>query len=209
MKHEEYIQRYFDQAKTVIDGMECGAIDAVIEALFECWKDDRWVYTMGNGGSASTASHFAADLAKTVNDKTGARAIKAVCLGDNYPLVSAAINDRGWNTLYEETLATYYVRGGIGVGFSVHGGSGKDRAGLWSQNLLRGLQYIKDRGGLTIGFSGFDGGAMKDLCDISVVVPVNQTSLVESFHVTLHHLIAFRLKELIENYQEREGSRFV
>ena len=209
MKHDDYINWYFDHTVKTVAAFDRDKIDEVIEALFHAWRRDLWIYTMGNGGSASTASHFAADLAKTINDTKNARALKAMCLGDNTPMITAMINDRGWDALYEQMLYTYYVPGGVGVAFSVHGGAGKDSAGAWSQNLLKALQFIKDRGGLTIGFSGFDGGAMKDLCDISVVVPASYTSLVESFHVKLHHLIAFRLKEKIESYAPKNRAIFL
>ena len=209
MKHHDYINKYFEDTKEILTGFDREKIDQVIEALFHAWRRDLWVYTMGNGGSASTANHFACDLGKTINDKMNARAIKAMCLGDNFPIVTATINDRGWDTLYDQLLHTYYTPGGIGVAFSVHGGSGKDKSGLWSQNILRGLQFIKDRGGTTIGFSGFDGGAMKDLCDISVVVPAFITPLVESFHLKLHHLIVFRLKEKIEHYAPKTKAEFL
>ena len=126
-------------------------------------------------------------------------------LVENPPLVSAIINDWGWENLYVGQLTTYHagdLKNAVGIGISVHGGSGKDKSGAWSQNLLRGLAYIKDQGGKTIGFSGFDGGPMKDLVDASVVVPVNSTPLVESFHVLLHHLITFRLREKIDEYKK-------
>lgn len=209
MKHKTYIDEYFAHTIKTIGQFDRAAIDAAIEALFHAWRRDLWVYTMGNGGSASTANHFACDLGKTINDKMNSRAIKAMCLGDNYPIVTATINDRGWDTLYEQILHTYYTPGGVGVAFSVHGGSGKDLGGAWSQNLLRGLQFVKDRGGVTIGFSGFDGGAMKDLCDISIVVPANSTALVEALHVKLHHLIVFRLKEKIEGYAPKNRAVFL
>ncbi|MEK7137538.1 MAG: hypothetical protein AAB853_04620, partial [Patescibacteria group bacterium] len=65
-------------------------------------------------------------------------------------------------------------------------------------NLLKGLQYVKDLGGTTIGLVGFDGGAMKSLVDIPILVPVSSTPLVEGFHVVLHHLIASVLRERIK-----------
>jgi D-sedoheptulose 7-phosphate isomerase len=77
----------------------------------------------------------------------------------------------------------------------VHGGAGKDKANAWSQNLLKSMQYASKAGGKTIGFSGFDGGPMKEIADACIVVPANSTPLVESFHLVLEHLIVFRLKE--------------
>lgn len=211
MQNQAYIEKYLSEVKAVCDRVSRETVDQAIEVLFQAWKDNSWVFAMGNGGSASTATHFSADLAKTVHDAVEAKAIRAVSLVDNIPLASAIVNDWGWENLYVGQLTTFHptaLTNAVGVGFSVHGGSGKDKAGAWSQNLLRGLQYIKDKGGKTIGFSGFDGGPMKDLVDVCVVVPVNSTPLVESFHVVLHHLVVFRLKEKIDEYKARPSSIF-
>src|SRR3989338_11548378 len=124
-----------------------------------------------------------------------------MALVDNIPLASAITNDRGWENLYVSQLETFYKPGDVGIGISVHGGSGKDIGGQWSQNLLKGLQYIKDRGGKTIGLSGFDGGPMTTLVDIGIVVPAQSTPIVEGMHVVLHHLIVFGLKEKIRQYK--------
>jgi D-sedoheptulose 7-phosphate isomerase len=190
-----------EDTATVIKVMYSRQLEAAIDMLFEAWKDGRWVYVMGNGGSASTATHLVADLAKTICEKPQDRGIRAMALVDNIPLVSALTNDWGWENIYVNQLATFYVEGGVGIGISVHGGSGKDVAGAWSQNLLKGLQYIKDRGGKTIGLSGFDGGPMKTLVDVGIVVPAQSTPIVEGMHVVLHHLIVFGLKEKIHAYQ--------
>ncbi len=200
MNHHDYTLRYFRDSERLLNLLiekHMEHIDAAIEALFHAWRNDIPVYIMGNGGSASTASHFAADLSKTVSDQPGTRGLRATAPWDNIPLISAIVNDRPKEDIFTAWLDTNYEKGGLGIGISVHGGSGSDVGGKWSQNLLKGLQYIKDRGGKTIGFSGFEGGPMKTLVDIPIVVPAHSTALVESFHVLLHHLIAFRLKELI------------
>jgi len=184
-------------------------MDLAIELLFEAWKNGKWVYIMGNGGSASTATHLAADLTKTVTENPSDKGIKAMALVDNIPGVSAFVNDWGWDNLYANQLATFYESGGVGIAFSVHGGSGSDVAGQWSQNLMKGLQYIKDQGGKTIGFSGFDGGPMKDLVDVSIVVPVDSTPMVEGFHVVVNHIIVFGVKERIKTYlKAKEGNLY-
>ncbi|MEK9184767.1 MAG: sedoheptulose 7-phosphate isomerase, partial [Patescibacteria group bacterium] len=125
------------------------------------------------------------------------RGIRAIALADNIPMISAATNDWGWHEAYTGILNTYWSKGSVVIAFSVHGGAGKDKAGAWSQNLLKALQFAKDNGGTAIGISGFDGGAMKKMSNVSVVVPVDSTPLVESFHVVLFHLISFCLKEKI------------
>lgn len=180
-------------------------IAGAVEMLFESWKNNRWVFVVGNGGSAGTATHFAADLVKTVIDRPSARGLRALSLVDNVPLVSATTNDWGWDHAYDVTLRPYWEPGSVLVAFSVHGGSGKDKAGAWSQNLIKAIQFAKDNGGRTIGFAGFDGGDMKDICDICVIVPADSTPLVESFHVVLSHLITFELKRMIADHLVSQG----
>jgi len=202
MKDREYVRSYLENVKDVSEKLkeQEEKIVKAIEILFDVWKNDKWVFVVGNGGSASTASHLVADLVKTVVEKPGDKGIKAIALVDNIPLNSALINDWGWSSVYEEQLRTYWESGSVVIALSVHGGSGNDKAGAWSQNILKVMQFAKDNGGKVIGFSGFDGGAMKDLADVCVVVPAESTPLVESFHVVLQHLIVFRLKEKIKAY---------
>ena len=196
MKNAKYIKDFFAESKKVIDKMPQDDVDRVIEILFEAWKGGNTVFLIGNGGSASTATHMAADLTKSISVE-GKKRFRAMALVDNIPMVSALTNDNGWENIYTEQLIAYFRPGDIVVAFSVHGGAGKDKAGAWSQNLLKALQYAKDNGGKAIGFAGFDGGAMKQMADACVVVPADSTPQVEAFHVVLHHLIAFCLKEKI------------
>ena len=70
--------------------------------------------------------------------------------------------------------------------------------GLWSQNLLKAMRYAREKGGKTIGLSGFDGGPMKEIADACIVVPINSTPQVESFHLALEHLICGCLRQKIE-----------
>ncbi len=201
MKNEQQIEQYFEEIKKIADTISREDIDRAIELLFDVWKNDNQVFFCGNGGSAGTATHFMCDLFKVtiVKDK---KRFKAFCLNDNIPLMTALINDEGFDDLFIEQLKNLYRAGDVLVCLSVHGGSGKDKAGLWSQNILKAMDYVKKHDGKTIGFSGFDGGAMKDVADVCVVVPFNATPHVEAFHVVLQHLIAFRLKEKIAEYNE-------
>ena len=200
MENEKEIEQYLTEIKDVCDNISREDIDKAIELLFDAWKNGNRVFFCGNGGSAGTANHFMCDLFK-VTVVEGKKRFKAHCLNDNVPLMTALINDEGWDKLYSEQLINLFEKGDILVALSVHGGSGQDKAGAWSQNLLKAMDYVNKNGGKTIGFSGFDGGAMKDLATVSVVVPFDATPHVEAFHVVLQHLIAFRLKEKIANYK--------
>lgn len=197
MLNEELIQSYFAEMHKVIEAISVADVDEVVETLFVAWRGGRHVFVCGNGGSASTATHFACDLSKSTS-VSGKKRFKAYCLNDNIPLVSALTNDDGFENLYYEQLKGRFEAGDVLVCISVHGGAGKDKAGLWSQNLLRAIRYAKESGGKTIGFSGFDGGPMKEIADVCIVVPVSSTPQVESFHLALEHLICTCLRQKIE-----------
>jgi len=197
MNNIKYIETHFSEIEEIMRKISKEDISEAIDILFEAWKNGKKIYTMGNGGSASTATHFAADLAKT-SIVEGKKRFKVVGLTDNIPLMSAWINDNGFENLFTGQLENLIEPQDVVVGFSVHGGSGSGSVGLWSQNLLKAMKFAKDKGAKTIGFSGFDGGIFKKICDACIVVPINSTPQVESFHVVLHHLIVFRLIEKIQ-----------
>ncbi len=202
MENKEFIQSYFSEMRKVIKDISVENIDRVIELLFSVWKRENQVFICGNGGSASTATHFACDLAKSTIVGNNKR-FKVISLGDNIPLVSAWTNDSGFGTIFVEQLRPWIKKDDVLIGISVHGGSGKGDAGPWSQNLVKAMKLAKGRGAKIIGFSGFTGGAMKEMADVCVVVPIDTeplgTPLVESFHVVLHHLVCSALKQKIEN----------
>jgi len=197
----EYIEKFIDGCHSILNALSREDIDAVVNVLYRAWQEEKRVFIMGNGGSASTASHFACDLSKwtIAEDK---KRFKVIGLTDNIPLMSAWINDAGFENLFAEQMKNHFQPGDIVIGISVHGGSGKDRAGQWSQNLIKAMETAKENGGITIGFSGFDGGIMKNIAQYCIVVPFNTTPHVESFHVVLEHLICERLRQLIAEKKE-------
>jgi len=173
-------------------------INKTIELLFKAWKQGSKIFIIGNGGSASTATHFACDLAKTTVVQ-GKKRFKVISLADNVPLLTALTNDDGFASIFVEQLKNLLEKDDVLIAISVHGGSGQDKAGLWSQNLLAAIQYARDNHARTIGMAGFDGGAFKTMTDVCIVVPANSTPYVESWHATLEHLICSSLKERIQN----------
>jgi D-sedoheptulose 7-phosphate isomerase len=196
MPNAEFIRAYLRDTREIAKKVSVADIDKAIDILFRAWREGNRVYTCGNGGSASTATHFACDLIKTVESE-GKRGFRAECLNDNIPVMLAYINDNGFENLYIEQLKTKLQPGDVLICLSVHGGAGKDKAGMWSQNLLKSIKYAQHNGGTAIGFSGFDGGPMREICDACITIPADSTPLVESFHLVLEHLIVFRLKGMI------------
>lgn len=192
----ESVKKFLNEFAEVAERFSLDDINRAIEILFEAWKNGSKIFIIGNGGSASTATHFTCDLAKTATVE-GKRRFKAIGLTDNVPLITALMNDEGSASIYVEQLKNLLEKDDVVIAISVHGGSGEDRAGPWSQNLLAALQYAKDNSAKTIGIAGFDGGAFKKMADACIVVPTDSTPYAESWHAALEHLICSCLTEMI------------
>ncbi len=198
MTFQPPIDQYFKDLSKVLNDISKQDIDKVIQLLEKARMEGKKIFVIGNGGSASTATHFACDLNKFVSTN-GKKRFRAVSLEDNIPLMTALVNDEGWDNVYSYQLENLMSDGDYLVAISVHGGTGKDKAALWSQNLLKAANLIKSKGGKIIGLIGFDGGALREIADASIVVPINSTPQVEGFHLVLTHLICSVLKEKLSN----------
>lgn len=198
MDNKEYIENYLKETCEITSNVDKNEIDKFINLLFNAWKQGKKVITMGNGGSASTASHFAADLSKTVvnpsseSDITGKQGFRAFCLNDNPSALTAWVNDCGWDKVYAGFLNTYLDEGDVILLISVHGGSG------WSSNIVQAIDVARKRNAKILGLAGFDGGKLKELADSCIVVPKDSTPHTEGFHVVLQHLIVDRLMNLVQ-----------
>jgi D-sedoheptulose 7-phosphate isomerase len=187
---------YLEEVSQIASKIDRESIDRTIAILLEAWNNDSQIFVIGNGGSASTATHFACDLNKWVSDNARQK-FRAFALVDNIPLVSALTNDNGWGDVYSEQLRNFFRKGDVLIAISVHGGSGSDKAGPWSQNLLKAVKYVRENGGKVVGLAGFDGGLLKTTADSCIVVPANSTPHVEGMHLVLTHLMCEQLRERI------------
>lgn len=201
--NKEFIDKYMRETDEIVRDIDREEISKFIDILFETWTNGKKVLTMGNGGSASTASHFTGDLLKTVSNSSSDREIlqsrrgfKSICLNDNHPAFNAWANDSGWDNVYTGLLNTLLDEGDTILLISVHGGSG------WSGNLVRAMEIAKKRNCKIIGLAGFDGGKMKELADSCIVVPKDSTPHVEGFHSVVQHLVVEMLRQKIQNFFE-------
>jgi D-sedoheptulose 7-phosphate isomerase len=134
---------------------------------------------MGNGGSASTASHFACDINKGCCLDLPKK-FKMICLNDNLPSIMALANDIDYRSVFVEQLKNFFESGDLVIGIS---GSGN------SENVLNAVQYARQNGGTTVGFSGYSGGKLAEMVDTAFVARVDDMQKVEDLHMILVHMI--------------------
>lgn len=182
MQRDEYIKEikyYLAGISTTLSSLPLDEIAQTVRILEKARLECRQVLIFGNGGSAATASHFVCDLAKgaIVSDKPRFRAIS---LTDNIPLISAWANDTTYENVFAEQLTNLVQAGDIAIAIS---GSGN------SVNVLKAVEAAKVAQAITIGFTGFDGGKLKDMVDLCIVVPNHCMEQVEDVHLILEHMI--------------------
>jgi D-sedoheptulose 7-phosphate isomerase len=190
MENEKIINDYLQEVRDIANGVSVKDINDAVDIIYEsCIIHGKKILLCGNGGSASTASHFANDLLKL--------GFQAICLNDNPAIITAITNDSGFGELYNEQMGVLFGQKDVLIVLSVHGGSGEDKAGVWSQNLVMAVKRARCRYGKIIGLLGYDGGLIKQLADVSIIVG-NSTPQTESWHLHIEHLICLLLKERIK-----------
>jgi D-sedoheptulose 7-phosphate isomerase len=180
----EAISAYLTEMQSTLSNLPIDSIERVVRLLREARSQKKRVFLFGNGGSAATASHLACDLAKGTSTN-GKPRMRVVSLTDNVPLISAWANDSSYEDIFAQQLQEQVEPGDIVIGIS---GSGK------SPNVLNAIKVARAAGAITIGLTGLDGGDLKNLVDLCIVVPDNSIDQVEDVHLMLGHIITSCLR---------------
>ena len=176
-----YARAYLKYLTSCFDSIDCGEIEAFIQLLLEARESENSVFFIGNGGSAATASHFANDL--SIGTRTGDdRPFRAISLTDNVAVMTALANDEGYDAMFIDQLKVQFREGDSLVAISASGNS---------PNLIAAVEYAKARGATIVGLTGFDGGKLRPLSDISLHVATEKGEYgpVEDMHMIFDHLI--------------------
>jgi D-sedoheptulose 7-phosphate isomerase len=184
--NDELIKSYLDEVKKIADSISFADVKKATEIIYDTKVQGGMVYICGNGGSASNASHFACDLLNL--------GCSVLCLNDNPAVITGTTNDDGFGELYIKQMMKRATKYDVLICLSVHGGNGQDKAGAWSQNLVKAINYMNTQGGKSIGLVGYDGGMVKKLATITILAG-NSTPQAESWQVHIEHLICELLKE--------------
>jgi D-sedoheptulose 7-phosphate isomerase len=177
-------QEYINEVKLVLDQLPIPALETVIDILHAARLTQNRVFIMGNGGSASTASHFACDLGKNTR-RPDLFPFKVICLSDNVALFTALANDEGYDQVFVQQLQSLLQPGDVVIAISTSGNS---------SNVLQAVAFARANQAVTVGFTGFDGGKLAGMVDHQVHVPSNSIEQVEDVHLMLEHLICLNLR---------------
>ena len=180
---------YFKALACVIERMPLPLIDDIVALLLRAFDDQRTVFVYGNGGSAALACHCACDMGKgTATEKR--QRLRIVSLTGNAALMTAWANDCGYDRIFVEQLRNLLQPGDISFAIS---GSGN------SPNVLKALQFSREIGAVNVGLTGFQGGRMRSLCDLCLVVPSDNMQLIEDMHVSVSHAVFSAVRQHLAN----------
>jgi D-sedoheptulose 7-phosphate isomerase len=176
---QSQVAGYLGQLRDAIDTLPRDRLAAMGEMLFRAYRNEKQVFTVGNGGSASTASHMAADLGKnTIGPNM--RRFRILSLNDNAAIVTALANDIGYEHIFSEQLVNLIQPGDLLVAIS---GSGN------SPNVVRAMTYAREQCAEVVAVLGFDGGRAAALADLAVIVPSDHYGIVEDVHLIINHIL--------------------
>jgi D-sedoheptulose 7-phosphate isomerase len=181
------IDEFLAETTRLLTRLDRTALAAARDLLLDCHRAGGRVWTAGNGGSASTAQHFACDLAKFVVPP-GGRPFDTRCLTDNVSLYTAWANDADRADVFANLLRGLLAPRDVLILISVHGGTG------FSADLVRAVRSANEVGAKTLALVGFDGGALHREATCSILVPVDSTPQTEAIHLVIEHLLMHLIK---------------
>jgi D-sedoheptulose 7-phosphate isomerase len=181
----DFAHWYRDQELAQWRALDLASVEKLAGLLVEAQRRGRHVFVMGNGGSAATAASIAVDFSKTAAPK-GGKAWKCLSLSENSAFITAMSNDHTFDDIFVKQLEILLAPGDVVLVIS---GSGN------SVNLIKAVRYAKARRAKTAALLGFDGGKLRGLVDVPVVVASDQYGVVEDLHLSISHIIAFFLRQ--------------
>ncbi len=179
MDFKKEIGTYLEHEIETLRALDVDAIDAALNLLLKAFENGNTIYIFGNGGSSATASHFQNDFNKGVSEHTEKK-FNFLCLNDNLATMMAVANDIGFEEVFRFQLRGHLKPGDLVVAIS---GSGN------SANVINAVEYAKECGNQIIGLTGFGGGKLRELSDVSLHVPVNSMQITEDVHMVFDHLM--------------------
>lgn len=175
------VHSYLSRLQAEIGRLDTVEIEALADAIYRRYDSGRFVYIIGNGGSAANASHLCEDLGKSsVVDFERQKRLKVLSLTDNTPYILAWANDTSYDRIFVEQLKNFGEPGDLLIAIS---GSGN------SPNILAAVDWANAHGIETFGITGFDGGKLLTRADRCLHCRLDDMGMVESLHMAAFHYV--------------------
>lgn len=180
----EFAHGYFSYLKQVLDSIGKDDINKLVSEFETARVSGATIFVAGNGGSATTATSMANDIGFDIIKKTGTdKPFRVLALTDNNSVITAISNDVGYDNVFVNQLKIHYRQGDKLLAISASGNS---------RNLILAAEWVKQQGGKVIGFLGFEGGRLKEICDVVLHAKsiAGEYGPVEDAHLVLNHILA-------------------
>ncbi len=176
----KFSKNYFDYLKILIDQLSVENVSKFINLILETRENNKAIFFIGNGGSASTASHFVNDI--SLGSRQFEKPFRAISLCDNQAVITAIGNDDGYENIFLQQLQTQAKNGDVLVAISASGNS---------PNIIKAINWSKDNNIKTVGLSAFDGGELAKISDLNIHVPtqVGEYGPAEDLHMVICGLV--------------------
>lgn len=182
---QDWITDYINGQKAALNSIPVAAVEQLIQRFQKALREDRQIFVFGNGGSAANASHFVTDLGKGASDKVG-RPFRCLSLNDNVSWITALGNDYTYEEIFARQLANYGRAGDIAMTMSVSGSS---------PNLVRAMEWAKQKGLHTIALVGGKRGRLAEIADEVIVIDSTHYGRVEDCHMGICHILCYAFME--------------
>ena len=180
----EFSKKYFSYLRKVLESIDENEIDKLGEVFEKSRKNGNTIFVAGNGGSSTTATTMANDIGFDILKKTGTnKPFRVLALTDNISVITAIANDVGYDNIFINQLKIHYRTGDSIILISASGNS---------PNILKAAEWVKSKGGTIVGFLGFTGGQLIELCDVKIHVKSESGEYgpVEDAHLIMNHVLA-------------------
>jgi len=183
-RFSKFAKKYFNYLSEIQKNMDADELDMLANEFLQARKAGNTIFVAGNGGSAATATTMANDIGFDIIKKTGTKnPFRVLALTDNISVITAISNDVGYEYIFINQLKIHYRSGDKLVVISASGNS---------KNVVLAAEWVKSMGGKVIGMLGFDGGELRKICDLSILIPSlpGEYGPVEDMHLMINHLLA-------------------
>ena len=188
----DYFRKYCDYVQKLISEIDIESVKRVVQCLLEARENNKTIYFAGNGGNATTASHFSQDMGE-VGRKIRGKGFRTQSINDNVSALTAIGNDYSYDSVFSLQIQNNFDPGDVLVVISASGNS---------PNVIKAVELAKEKGGSTVALVGFDGGRLAQICDHAVHIQSKKGEYgpVEDLHLIINHMIvSYLMMELRKN----------